>query len=135
MESELEKSESPVSQIHSKTYLDTLSHYFTLTLSVPERAARALSALVGSSILLLSNTLVPRSLKNTLSYRFTLGMFQSYLIRNVAGLDYMDSQPPLTGNFLNRKLSGTSLEAAGLLTMHFSPVWALSEPSAKPDWP
>lgn len=116
----------PVPQNNTEAYLDRLNRYFMLSLSMPERAARALSAIVGGSTLLLTKTLIPEAIKNTNSYKFTLGMFQTFLIRNVAGIDQVKTEHELGDDFVQRKLLGTSLEAAGLLTMHLSPVWVFA---------
>jgi len=123
----------PIPGTNNKGYLDNLYHYLALSLSIPERSARALGALVGGSTLLLTKTLVPTAIRNSNSYRFTLGMFQTFLIRNVAGVDHVVTDIELKDNFMQRKLLGTSLEAAGLLTMHLSPVWvfAIASDAAK----
>lgn len=115
------------------TYMDKLHHYLALSLSLPERVARALGSLIGGSTLLLTKTLLPKAIKNSNSYRFTLGMFQTFLIKNVAQIDTFHTDTELQEHFLNRKLLGTSLEAAGLLTMHLSPVWvfAIASDAAK----
>jgi hypothetical protein len=126
-------SQLPVTIENPENYLDRLNHYLTLSLSLPERTARALGALVGGSTLLLTKTFIPTAIKNTNSYRFTLGMFQAFLIRNVAGVTTTSQEMELTDHFVQRKALGTSLEAAGLLTMHFSPVWvfAIASDAAK----
>lgn len=118
---------------NSVTYLDRLNHYLALSFSLPERIARALGSLIGGSTLLLTKTLIPTAVKDSNSYRFTFGMFQAFLIRNVAQLDDFQTDTQLQEHFLNRKLLGTSLEAAGLLTMHLSPVWvfAIASDAAK----
>jgi hypothetical protein len=103
--------------------LDKLGHYLALSLSLPERVARALSALVGGSMQLLTNTFIPLPIKGSNSYRFTLGMFQTFLIRNIAGVDQANNDVELQDRFMHRKLLGSSIEAAGLLTMRLSPVW------------
>ena len=123
----------PQSKETDQSYLARLTHYLTLTLSLPERSARAISALIGGGTLLLSETLLPTALRSTSSYRFTLGMFQSFLIRNLAGIDSSPRSEELQERFVQRKLIGTSLETAGLLTMHFSPVWvfAIASDAAK----
>jgi hypothetical protein len=115
------------------TYLDRLNHYLARSFSLPERIARALGSLIGGSTLLLTKTLIPSAVKNSNSYRFTFGMFQTFLIKNVAQLDDFQTDTELQEHFLNRKLLGTSLEAAGLLTMHLSPVWvfAIASDAAK----
>ncbi|MCH7815489.1 MAG: hypothetical protein IIC60_02855 [Proteobacteria bacterium] len=48
-------------------------------------------------------------------------MFQTFLIRNVAGMDRAATGIEFEEKFVHRKLLGTSLEAAGLLTLHLSP--------------
>ena len=120
-------------EINPDTYLDRLNHYLALSYSLPERLARALGSLIGGSTLLLTKTLIPSAVKNSNSYRFTFGMFQSFLIKNVAQLDDFQTDTELQEHFLNRKLLGASLEAAGLLTMHLSPVWifAIASDAAK----
>ena len=116
-----------------ETSLGSLHHYLALSFSLPERIARALGSLIGGSTLLLTKTLIPTAVKNSNSYRFTFGMFQTFLIKNVAELDDFQTDTELQEHFLNRKLLGTSLEAAGLLTMHLSPVWvfAIASDAAK----
>ncbi len=123
----------PTPDDSAEGYLDRLNHYLALSLSIPERAARALGAIVGGSTLLLTKTLLPNAIKNSNSYKFTLGMFQTFLIKNVAGVDGIETNTELQNNFVKRKLLGTSLEAAGLLTMHLSPVWifAIASDAAK----
>lgn len=123
----------PLPKGNNETYLEKLNHYLILTMSLPERTARALGALVGGSTLLLTRTLLPNAIKNTSSYGFTVGMFQAFLIKNVAGIDHAESNIELQENFVQRKLLGSSLEAAGLLTMHLSPVWvfAIASDAAK----
>ncbi len=122
-----------VSEGSSQKYLQRLNHYLALSFSLPERVARALASIVGGSTLLLTKTLFPEVIKSTSSYRFTFGMFQSFLIQNVAQIDHLTIDTKLPEHFLNRKLLGTSLEAAGLLTMHLSPVWvfAIASDAAK----
>ena len=133
MNSDSEKPQLPIPVENKETYLLKLNHYLALSLSIPERAARALGAIIGGSTLLLSKTLIPNAIKNSNSYKFTIGMFQSFMIKNVAGIDHIETETDLKDNFLNRKLLGTSLEAAGILTMHLSPVWifAIASDAAK----
>lgn len=103
-----------------------LGRALSLTLSLPERTARALAALAGGGALLLTRTLLPGAVKNSTSYRFTLGMFQTFLVRNVAGMAAVEGEAELKDRFTQRKLLGSSFEAAGLLTMHLSPVWVFA---------
>lgn len=133
MNKEEPESSLPLLSAEKETNLERLNHYLALTFSLPERTARAMSAIIGGSTLLLSKTLLPNSIKRSSSYHFTVGMFQSFLIRNVAGIDDSAANTELGDKFIQRKLLGTSLEAAGLLTMHLSPVWvfAIASDAAK----
>lgn len=123
----------PVPLPDSINYLDKLSRYLALSLSVPERAARVLSAIVGGTTMMLTATLLPKSIRQSVSYRFTAGMFQTFLIKNIAGMSSTETDTELRDEFATRKLLGSSLEAAGLLTMQFSPVWvfAIASDTAK----
>ncbi len=107
-------------------YSERFGNYFGFTLSIPERSARALSALVGGSTELLTKTVIPKSLNQSASYRFTVGMFQSFLIDKMAGMQNTGADADLGENFVPRKLLGTTVEAAGLLTMRLSPVWVFA---------
>ncbi len=133
MTADRERPQLPIPVENKETYLLKLNHYLALTLSIPERTARALGAIIGGSTLLLSKTLIPNAIKNSNSYKFTLGMFQTFMIKNVAGIDHLEADTELKDRFVNRKLLGTSLEAAGILTMHLSPVWifAIASDAAK----
>lgn len=66
----LQEQKLPV-PVNNETYLDRLNRYLTLSLSISERAARALSAIVGSSTLLLTKTLIPTAIQKSNSYKFT----------------------------------------------------------------
>ncbi|MEX2131674.1 MAG: hypothetical protein WD772_09315 [Pseudohongiellaceae bacterium] len=110
----------------SQGYLRKLSHFLELGLSIPERSARALSALAGGTTLILAQTLIPSAIRHSNTYRFTVGMFQTFMIRNVAGMQNIQTDFSLPDAFLQRKVLGSGLEAAGLLTMHFSPVWVFA---------
>ena len=92
-----------------------------------------LGSLIGGSTLLLTKTLIPSAVKNSNSHRFTFGMFWTFLIKNVDKLGDFQTDTELQEHFLNRKLLGTFLEAAGLLNMHLSPVWvfAIASDAAK----
>jgi len=85
-----------------------------------------MGAIVGGSTMLLTQTLIPSAIKNSSSYHFTVGMFQSFLVQNVAGMKELKSDTRLQDRFIHRKLLGSSFEAAGLLTMHLSPVWVFA---------
>jgi hypothetical protein len=97
-------------------------------LSLPERTVRSVAALVGGGTSLLTDTLLPASLRGSSSYRITVGLFQEFLIERVAGIEREAKvgQVRLKDKFIQRKMLGNVLEAAGLLTMRLSPLWVLA---------
>lgn len=98
------------------------------TLSLPERTIRSLAAIVGGTSTLLSEALFPASLRDTTTYRVTLGLLQQFLIERVAGMKdrFNEGQVQLGEDYVQRKMAGTALEAAGLLTMGYSPLWVFA---------
>jgi hypothetical protein len=103
-----------------------LSYY----LSLPERSIRALAAFLGGVSLFLADTLLPDVLIGTDIYRILIGDTQRFLLERVARMDQDNLQiltaPEIPKEYVQRKAAGTVLEAAGLLTFHFSPLWVFA---------
>ncbi len=97
-------------------------------LSLPERTIRSLAALAGGASTLLVETLLPDSLRGTTFYTVTIGLLQQFVIEKVAGMEseVAEENAELGDDYMQRKMAGTALEAAGLLTMGFSPLWVLA---------
>jgi len=102
--------------------------YFAYTLSLPERSVRSLAALLGGATSLLTETLLPETLRGTSTYRVTVGLFQAFLIERVARVqrELGEEELALGDRYVQRKMLGNALEAAGLLTVHFSPLWVFA---------
>ncbi|MGH2536338.1 MAG: hypothetical protein ACRDHL_02970 [Candidatus Promineifilaceae bacterium] len=97
-------------------------------ISLPERTLRSLAALVGGLSLVLTESLLPGFVRASTTYRVLFGGMQHYLLARLAQVDL---QPPAgqarPGNqFVLQKAAGTLLETAGLLTVHFSPLWVFA---------
>ncbi len=97
-------------------------------LSFPERIIRSAAALVGGTSLLLTETLLPEVVRSTTTYRVLVGDLQKTLITRLAQVDMAGFSPgdAITDRYLRKKIAGSFLEAVGLLTVRFSPVWALA---------
>lgn len=116
-------------------------------LSLPERTVRSLAAVAGGTTSLLTETLFPDALRGTTLYKAVVGDTQRFVIERVAqvqreaadagataegtvpaGAESVasggDQAPP--ADFIQRKIAGAALEAAGLLAMHLSPLWVLA---------
>lgn len=98
------------------------------TLSLPERTIRSLASIVGGTSILLSDTLFPTSLRGTTTYKVTIGLMQQFILERVAGMKDMirEDHVQLGEAYVQRKMAGTALEAAGLLTMGYSPLWVFA---------
>jgi hypothetical protein len=97
-------------------------------LSLPERTIRSAAALLGGASLLLTETLLPDVVRESVTYRVTIGDFQRFLITRLAQVQPAELafQEKMSDAYLSRKVVGGSLEAIGLLTMRFSPVWVFA---------
>jgi hypothetical protein len=109
-------------------FFDAAYRGLKYAMSLPERTIRSLAALAGGTSRLLVETLFPESLRRSTTYRVTLGMMQQFIIEQVAGMENEISadQDQLGEDFLQRKLAGNAIEAAGLLTMGASPLWVFA---------
>lgn len=113
---------------HKSQFFEAARQHLMYTLSLPERTIRSLAALAGGTSTLLTETLFPRSIRGTTTYYVTIGMMQQFIVKQVAGMksEISEDQAELGDDYVQRKMAGTALEAAGLLTMGSSPLWVLA---------
>ena len=97
-------------------------------LSLPERTIRSLATIAVGASTLLTDTLFPKALRGTTTYKVTIGMMQQFILEKVARMkiEASDERVEISDDFAQRKLAGTALEAAGLLTIGFSPLWVFA---------
>jgi hypothetical protein len=109
-------------------FSEAVRQRLTQVLSLSERAVRALSAVAVGASTLLTETLLPEALRGTTTYQVTIGLMQQYILEKVAGMEteIAAGQGGVSNNFAQRKMVGTALEAAGLLTVRFSPLWVFA---------
>ena len=110
------------------SFFEATRQHLLFALSLPERTIRSLAALAGGTTTLLSETLFPVSFRGTTTYRVTIGLMQQFIVERVAGMksEIREDQAQLSDDYVQRKMAGTALEAAGLLTMGSSPLWVLA---------
>lgn len=110
------------------SFFETARQRLMYTLSLPERTIRSLAALVGGTSILLAETLFPKSLRGTTTYKVTIGLMQQFIIERVAGMKdrINEDHVQLSDDYVQRKMAGTALEAAGLLAMGYSPLWVFA---------
>ncbi len=99
-------------------------------MSLPERTFRSLVAVVGGTTTVLGEALFPEVLRNTTLYKIFVGDTQRFMMAKVAQIQQESTtaegqqEPP--PDYLQRKMVGGMLETAGLLAMHFSPLWVFA---------
>jgi hypothetical protein len=91
-------------------------------LSLPERAVRSVSAAVGGVTKLMTDTLLPRSVRGLTVYKYFVGNTQKFLIESLGEVK-TESGEKLPDDYLARKVVGNVVDAAGIFALHFSPVW------------
>jgi hypothetical protein len=93
--------------------------------SLPERALRSTAAAVGGISRLMTDTLLPRSLRELGFYRTLVGNLQRFLIESLGQVETGEAGA-LSSDYLPRKMVGNVADAAGIFAFHFSPLWFLA---------
>lgn len=109
-------------------FSNAFRHRLIQLLSTSERTIRSVFTVTVGASTLLTETLIPESLRGTTTYKVTLGMIQRYIIEQVAEMkeEIAADGTEISDDYAQRKMVGTALEAAGLLTIGFSPLWAFA---------
>lgn len=113
-------------QINIKTSIKKLKTIYDnkiYIVTVPERTIRYSVSLITGVTSLITKTILPKAFKDSLTYKFTFGMLQQYLIENIAEIKEKEKEFEIDNNYMARKTAGTIIEGAGLLTVSFSPLW------------
>lgn len=102
---------------------------FGYTLSLPERLVKSVATLLVGTTKLLTDTIIPEPLRQTNTYSAIVGNAQRFLIEKVAevqGVYAQEKDAGLPDDFVARKIAGNVMEAAGMFSMHLSPLWVFA---------
>ncbi len=105
--------------------LDALGY----TLSLPERIGRALAAALGGLTKLLTDTLLPEPLRRSQTYAAIVGNAQRFVIEKIAAVRdayAAEADAAMPEDYVRRKIAGNVMEAAGMFSMHLSPLWVFA---------
>lgn len=105
--------------------LDALGY----TLSLPERVGRSLAAALGGLTRLLTDTLVPEPLRRSQTYAAIVGNAQRFVIEKIAEVRDVyaaEANAAMPEDYVRRKIAGNVMEAAGMFSMHLSPLWVFA---------
>lgn len=94
-------------------------------LSLPERSIRFVTSIATSITSLLTKTILPKPIQNSTLYQMTFGLFQDYLIEQVAQV-HIEEKANESTDYIYKKTAGSIIEGIGLLTFHYSPIWLLA---------
>lgn len=106
-------------------WLEGVGNFLKYTVSLPERTLRALAAGVGGVSKVLTDLVLPEALRDTTSYKILIGNMQRLVIERVGAVEnvYSKEGEKLPEDMVQRKLAGNAVEALGLMSFHFSPIW------------
>lgn len=95
-------------------------------LSLPERSIRAGAALLTGVTNLATETLLPKLVKDSVTYRVTFGMLQQFITTKIAGIEKEAAYKQMDDQYVLKKTAGSIVEGIGLFSIRFSPVWMLA---------
>ncbi|HVE39858.1 MAG TPA: hypothetical protein VNM14_08230 [Planctomycetota bacterium] len=100
----------------------TLKKALVYALSLPERALRSTAAALGGVSKLMTDTLLPKSVRGLTFYKYFVGNTQKFLIESIGDVRTGEGEK-LPDDYLPRKIVGNLADVAGIFAFHFSPVW------------
>jgi hypothetical protein len=103
--------------------------YLMYGLSLPERALRATSAIVGGTLTESAALLVPQAFRSSKSYEMFVQQMLDLMVQDVGGIQTRsadETAKPAVEGFVARKAVGSFLDLAGMATLHLSPLTVLA---------
>ncbi|MFV1966823.1 MAG: hypothetical protein ACC628_15465 [Pirellulaceae bacterium] len=105
-------------------------HFLSYGLSLPERALRSTTALVGGAVTESATLLVPQAFRSSKSYEVFVQQMLDFAVRDVGGVDRrgdgVQEEDDRVQGFVVRKTVGNLIDLAGLATLHLSPLTVLA---------
>jgi tryptophan synthase alpha subunit len=98
-------------------------------LSIPERALRSGTGVVGGILRESAALVVPRSFQNSRTYGVMVQQMLDFLVHDVGGVEQQQGTESSTSgvdNFVARKTVGNFVDMASLATLHISPLLLLA---------
>ena len=102
--------------------------YLLFSLSVPERALRSATSVVGGALRESTSLLVPQAFQTSKTYTIFVTQMLDFMVEDIGGVQRPEDGegPPKIDNFVARKTIGNFVELAGLATFHLSPMTLLA---------
>ena len=106
-----------------------VNNYLLYSLSLPERALRSTTAMVGGALRESSGLLVPQAFRSSKSYSMLIEQTLSFLVHDMGGVkqeEGTDGEQIGIENYVARKAVGGFIEMASLPLLHVSPMTVLA---------
>ncbi len=102
--------------------------YLLFGLSLPERAVRSASGIVGGTLRESASLLVPQAFQNSKTYSVLVRQMLDFLAEDVGGVQRAEGAggAAQVENYVARKTVGNFVDMAGLATLHLSPLLLLA---------
>ena len=106
----------------------SVQDYLLFGLSLPERALRSTSGVVGGALRESASLLVPQAFQNSKTYEVFVQQMLDFMAEDVGGVERpgASKDDPRVENFVARKAVGNFIELASFSTMHLSPMTLLA---------
>jgi hypothetical protein len=96
-------------------------------LSLPERAARTLAAVVGGAVYETARIALPEFVRRSKLYQATVARMLRLAVELVGGVEGVYGAEPIPAtDLLARKTAGNAVELASILAVGWSPLWLLA---------
>jgi hypothetical protein len=112
--------------------LSQIQDFFLYSASLPERALRSSSAVLGGALRESSYWLIPSTFRNSKSYSTFVQQMLEFMTHGVGGVGGVggekkeDPENPEVENYVARKVVGGFMDLAGMATLHLSPITILA---------
>ncbi len=102
--------------------------FLLYSLSIPERALRSGSGVLGGALRESAAMLVPRAFQNSKTYSVMVRQMLDFMAEDIGGVarSHDPEAPAPVENYVARKAVGNFVEIAGMATMHLSPLMFLA---------
>src|SRR4051812_7197098 len=106
----------------------TPTEHLTYVLSLPERALRTSTGLVGGVLRESASLLVPQSFQNSRTYTVMVRQMLDFMVHNVGGVAQGETPSSIADidHYVARKAIGNFVDMASLVTLHVSPLMLLA---------
>src|SRR5262249_50127702 len=108
--------------------MQAMLDHLTYTLSLPERAVRSVVAMAAGATKIVTDAVLPGPLRRSRTYAALVGNAQRFMIEKIGEVEgaYEAEGGGLPEDYVPRKVAGNVLEAAGIFSVHLSPLWVFA---------